>query len=172
VASLIKAVLRRGGQIGSAMPEHLDLHALLPQELDILRVLGAVPVGMEVAFKLEAPSAQLFGVPSDFTEVIGYLVQNAMEGIPPARHLTICSEGDGRRLSLTFEDDGAIITPDLQAVAFEPFSGLTESAPSEGRIPAPGLAACAQLMGAYEGRMSLESGPGLTRVRLDLPLEG
>ncbi|HJW33380.1 MAG TPA: response regulator [Holophagaceae bacterium] len=171
VASLIKAVLRRGGQVGSAMPEHLDLHALLPQEIEILRVLGTLPVGLDVTFKLEAASARLFGVPSDFTEVIGYLVQNAMEGMPPARTLVVRSEGDGHRLSLTFEDDGAAISPALQAVAFEPFSGLSETALTEGRLPAPGLAACAQLMGAYEGRMSLESGPGRTIVRLDLPLE-
>ncbi|HJV23784.1 MAG TPA: response regulator [Holophagaceae bacterium] len=172
VGSLIKAVLRRGGQVGSAMPERLDLHALLPQEIEILRVLGTLPAGLDVAFKLEAASARLFGVPSDFTEVIGYLLQNAMEGLPPAAHLLIRTEGDGRGLSISFEDDGAGIPPELQSVAFEPFSGLSGAAQVEGRLPAPGLAACAQLMGAYEGLMSLESAPGRTVVRLNLPLEG
>ncbi len=172
VGSLIKAVLRRGGQVGSAMPEGLDLHSLLPQELEILRVLGTVPVGLDVRFKLEATSARLFGVPSDFTEVIGYLLQNALEGIPPARHLVIRTEGEGRHLAITFEDDGAAILPELQSVAFEPFSGLSGPPLAEGRFPAPGLAACAQLMGAYEGVMSLTSEEGRTIARLDLPLEG
>ncbi|HJV89044.1 MAG TPA: response regulator [Holophagaceae bacterium] len=172
VGSLIKAVLRRGGQVGSAMPERLDLHALLPQEIEILRVLGTLPSGLEVTFKLEAASARLFGVPSDFTEVIGYLLQNAMEGLPPATHLIIHTEGDGRRLAITFEDDGPAIPPELQSVAFEPFSGLSGPLQVEGRLPGPGLAASAQLMGAYEGILSLESAPGRTRVRLDVPLEG
>lgn len=172
VGSLLKAVLRRGGQVGSAMPERLDLHALLTQEVEILRVLGSVPAGMQVSFELQAVSARIFGVPSDFTEVIGYLLQNALEGIPPATTLRIRTAGDGRSLQLTFEDNGAPIAPEILPLAFEPFSGLSVELPLEARMPTAGLAACAQLMGAYEGRLAIESAPGSTQVHLRLPLEG
>jgi len=170
-ASLIKAVLRRSGQVGSAMPERVDLHALITQELEILRILGTLPPSLDVHLDLKAPSATLYGVPSDFTEVLGYLLQNAVEGMPPARHLHIRTEGEAELLRLGFEDDGPQIPAPLIPGAFEPFSDLSGAADGA-RHPTAGLAACAQLMAAYRGEASLESRPGRTVVTLRLPLEG
>ncbi len=169
-ASLIKAVLRRSGQVGSAMPEKVDLHALITQEMEILRILGALPASLEVHLELKAPSAMIYGVPSDFTEVLGHLLQNALTGLPPARHIRIRTEGDPERIRLRFEDDGPAIPAELLAGAFDPFSTL--GGQMEGvRHPSSGLAACAQLMAAYQGDPSLESREGQTVVSLAIPLE-
>ena len=169
-ASLIKAVLRRGGQVGSAMPERVDLHALISQELEILRILGTLPASLEVHLELRAPQATLYAVPSDFTEVLNYLLQNALTGLPPARHVRIRTEGDDAVLRLSFTDDGPPIPASLIPGAFEPFAGLSGELDGA-RHPTAGLAACAQLMAAYRGEPTLESRAGHTVVTLTLPLE-
>jgi DNA-binding response OmpR family regulator/signal transduction histidine kinase len=167
--TLLHAILRRGGQVGVATPEWIDLNVLFAQETDLLPLLGQVPEGFSLKAELKAPTARIFGVPSDFCEVVGHLVRHGSEAAASGK-LLLSTEGQGEGLELRFEDDGPAIPEEDLAMAFEPFFTLREA--SEGRHPSASLAAVAQLMGSYGGECSLESRPGHTVVRIKIPLDG
>jgi DNA-binding response OmpR family regulator/signal transduction histidine kinase len=165
---LFQSILRRADRVGAASPEWIDLHTLLEQEAEILRLLEHVPKGFTLQLSLDAPTARIFGMPSDFCEVLGHLVQHGTNGLPPGA-LLLRTSGAGEAFELTFEDHGPMIPEEDLSMAFEPFFTLRES--SEGRHPSASLAAVAQLMGAYGGTCQLESTPERTVVHIRIPLE-
>jgi DNA-binding response OmpR family regulator/signal transduction histidine kinase len=167
-ATLLRAILRRGGQVGVATPEWIDLHALFAQEADLLALLGQLPEGFTLKVDLRAPRCRIFGVPSDFCEVVGHLVRHGSYGREHG-HLLLATQGTEDLFELRFEDDGPAIPEEDLAQAFEPFFTLREA--SEGRHPNASLAAVAQILGSYGATCGLESAPGRTVVQVRIPLD-
>lgn len=169
VDRLVRALLRRTGQGEATSPEWIHLHDLLRQELDLMVAEGSLPGDLPVALNLQAPRDLLFGVYSDFAEVLGHLIAHVMEGQP--EHVSIRTWGGHSHFRLEVEDDGAPIEASLLDGAFEPFLDLRPVLPKEGRRPGIGLAACAQLMNAYGGSVQILPAERGSLVRLGLPME-
>ncbi|WP_243301096.1 response regulator [Geothrix oryzisoli] len=170
VDDLVRALLRRAGQVEASAPEWIHLHDLLRQELEIFQADGTLAAELAVELNLHAPRDLIFGVSTDFSELLGHLVAHALGGSPGC--LRLRTWGGKRHFRLELEDDGGAIPPGLIERAFEPFSGLRPEDPvlDSGRRPGSGLPSCAQLMTAYGGAVELLGTPQGTIVRLSLPM--
>jgi C4-dicarboxylate-specific signal transduction histidine kinase len=169
VDDLVRALLRRAGQRETSSPEWIHLHSLLRQELELVRAEDTLPEFLPMELDLQAPRDLLYGVYSDFTEVLGHLISHAMEGQPERISLrTRWVEGHFR---MEMEDDGAPIEARLLEGAFEPFPDLRPMMTGVGRRPGRGLSVCVQLMTAYHGTVQMVPVEQGSLVQIDFPLE-
>ncbi|GLH66622.1 response regulator [Geothrix edaphica] len=171
VDDLVRALLRRAGQVEASAPEWIHLHDLLRQELEILQADGTLVPELPVEVNLQAPRDLIFGVSTDFSELLGHLVSHALGGA--SSRIQLRSWGGKRHFRLELEDDGGPISPELIERAFEPFSGLRpeDPDPDPGRRPGTGLPSCAQLMTAYGGAVELLPTAQGSILRLNLPMD-
>jgi signal transduction histidine kinase len=169
VDGLVRALLRRAGQGEARSPEWIHLHDLLAQELDLMQAEGAIPEGLTLQLNFQAPRDLLFGVYSDFVEVLGHLVGHALDGQPG--RIQVRTWGGKSHFRIELEDDGAPIEAGLLEAAFEPFADLRPAATEAGRRPGQGLSACAQLMGAYGGTVQILPVERGSLVRISFPME-
>jgi DNA-binding response OmpR family regulator/signal transduction histidine kinase len=169
VDSLVRALLRRAGQGEASTPEWIHLHDLVHQELELAKAEGTLPDGPRFQLDLQARRDLLFGVYTDFAELLGHLLAHAQEGRP--NHIHLRTWGGHRNFRMEVEDDGEGIHPDLVRQAFEPFSALRPEEQPAGRKPGAGLPACAQLMTAYGGTVEVQSDKRGSVVRLSLPMD-
>ncbi len=170
VEGLVKALLRRAGPGEASTPEWIHIHSLIRQELDLMKAEGSLPERLVTDLNLQAGRDLLFGVYQDFAEILTHLAGHALTG--PSTQLRIRTWGGQSHFRLELEDDGGPISEAALAQAFEPFSRLRHL-PTEapGRQSGPGLPACAQLIGAYQGTVEIENTARGTRVRLSLPMD-
>lgn len=171
VDDLVRVLLRRTGQVEASAPEWIHLHDLIQQELEILHVDGTLPPEFLLELNLQAPRDLIFGVSTDFSDLLGHLVAHALGGA--TSRIQLRSWGGKRHFRLELEDDGGPVAPELLERAFEPLSGLRPEAPAPepGRRPGTGLPSCVQLMTAYGGTVELMAAPHGTIVRLNLPMD-
>lgn len=171
VDDLVRALLRRAGQVEASSPEWIHLHDLLRQEVEIFQADGTLPPELSLELNLQAPRDLIFGVFTDFSDLLGHLVAHALGGA--ATRIQMRSWGGKRHFRLELEDNGGPILPEFIDQAFEPLSGLRpESAdPEPGRRPGTGLPSCAQLMTAYGGSVQLLATAEGSLVRLSLPMD-
>jgi CheY-like chemotaxis protein/signal transduction histidine kinase len=169
VEELVQALWRRTVQKEASSPEWIQLHTLLRHELDLARAEGLVPESLPVEWDLQAPRDRLYGVYSDFTELLGHLLGHAMEGRPG--RISLRTRGEGGHFQVELEDDGAPIESHLLEGAFEPFADLRPAATQPGRQPGRGLPVCAQLLSAYNGIVRMVPRDVGALVRIDLPLD-
>ncbi|GLH72338.1 hypothetical protein GETHLI_08400 [Geothrix limicola] len=169
VDGLVRALLRRAGQGEASTPEWIHLHDLLKQEIELMQAEGTLPERLEVDLNLQAPRDLLYGVYSDFAEVLGHLIGHALEGAP--EHLSLRTWGGNSHVRIELEDDGAPIAAELLETAFEPFLDLRQARSGSGRQPGRGLSACAQLMNAYGGTVQIIPMERGSQVRINLPME-
>lgn len=171
IDGLLKALLRRVGREGPAKPEWLDLHDLIQQELELLQAEGVVPPDVAVTQELRARVPLLFGVYGDFASTLVNLVHHALGGPTPSPTLVIRSVRTEDAFILQVADEGGAIPPSELAQAFEPFSGLHQQAVMGVRSPGEGLAACKQLLAAYQGELELVNQGEGTALAMRIPLK-
>jgi signal transduction histidine kinase len=169
VDDLFRALQRRASQRGASSPEWIHLHDLLRQELELVRAEDILPEFLPVELNLQAPRDLLFGVYSDFTEVLGHLISHAMEGQP--ERISLRTWGGGSHFRMELEDDGVPIEACLIEGAFEPFPDLRPAMTEAGRRPGRGLSVCAQLMTAYNGTVQMVPVERGSLVRIGFPME-
>jgi len=170
IDGLLKALLRRVGRAGAPIPEWLDLHDLIQQELGLLQVEGVIPAPVVLTLELAAAVPLIHGVYGDFATTLLNLAQHALGGPTPSAALDLRSTRDGDDFLLEVRDQGGPILPGELAQAFEPFSELHQEEVLGARSPGPGLAACKQMLAPYRGEISIENEGEGTAVRLRIPL--
>ena len=166
---LVRALLRRTVQGQANSPEWIHLHDLIMQEVEFMQAEGTLPAELPVNLNLQAPRDLLFGVYTDFAELLSSLIAHALEGKPG--RISIRTWGGQGHFRLEAEDDGAPIEPGLLETAFEPFHDLRALPAKGGRHPGIGLPVCAQLMNAYGGSVQILPADRGSLVRLNLPME-
>lgn len=169
VDSLVRALLRRAGQGEASAPEWIHLHDLLNQELEFLQADGTLSEAHPLELNLQAPRDLIYGVYTDFSEILGHLLAHARQGEPG--RIQIRSWGGNRHFRLELEDEGGTISRERVDQAFEPFSQLRPTEPGPARQPGTELPHCAQLLNAYGGTAHLAATERGTVVRISLPME-
>ena len=168
---LVKALLRRAGKDSAPTPEWLNLHEIITQELLFLDADGTIPEGVDVGIELQAEDQAIFGVYSDFAEILGKLVAHAMGGPDMTPSMLIRTTDRDGRFHLEVLDEGGAIPPERLDSAFEPFTVLHGIEPVLGvRSPGEALPGCAQILAAYQGSISIRNEGDGTLVMLELPL--
>jgi signal transduction histidine kinase len=105
--------------------------------------------------------------PARIRSVIGNLLSNAIRHTPAGGSIRVGLNRLDDQAVVTVADTGEGISPELLPHVFERF---VKGADSNGS--GLGLAIAHDIAGAHDGRLEIESQPGLgTRVRLSLPLE-
>ena len=170
IDSLLKALLRRVGKGGPPLPEWLDLHDLLQQELALLQVEGVVPPQVCLTLDLAAVAPLIHGVYGDFAAALLKVVQHALGGPTPSATLALRSDRDGDDFLLEVRDEGGAILPSELAQAFEPFLELHQQVVIGARSPGEGLAGCKQLLAAYHAAIAIANEGDGTVVTLRIPL--
>jgi two-component system OmpR family sensor kinase len=157
MARLIRDLLQlsRGELVQEMIPHLVDPFA------DVL-----VPVAEEfpgVALEGTAGSAMLLGDPERLRQLVRNLTANAVRAAGTSEGVTLALETRPGEVSLLIRDTGPGIPEDLRERIFEKFykgpgggSGL-------------GLAIARQIAEAHQGTITLESEPGRTEFRIELP---
>jgi CheY-like chemotaxis protein len=170
IDSLLKALLRRVGRGGPAIPEWLDLHDLLQQELGLLQVEGIIPAQVAVTLDLSAATPLIHGVYGDFAAALLNLLRHALGGPTPSPTLDLRSWREGEDFLLEVRDEGGPVLPSELAQAFEPFSELHQQVVIGARSPGEGLAGCKQLLAVYHGEVAIANEGEGTAVLVRVPL--
>lgn len=157
---LAYAALRREERGESSVP-------LLPLIEAIARDLAAPGVH----FEIDVPADVAIPCkPEHLRSILENVARNACEAVAEAApsgggHVRIAARAAGRSLTLTIEDDGPGMAPDVQAHIFEPFFSTK---PSSGI--GLGLGVVRKLVSLYEGRIEVDSTPGRgTAFAITLP---
>ena len=120
---------------------------------------------------LKARVPLIFGVYGDFASGLLNLVHHALGGPTPSPVLDVRSFRTEDAFILQVNDLGGAIPPSELAQAFEPFSGLHQQAVMGVRSPGEGLAACKQLLVAYQGEVEIANLGDGTSISLRVPLK-
>lgn len=133
-------------------------------ELDVLE-------NVELVKRFNAPEAQLVGAPERIRQAVVNIVENAVQalaGMPEeqTRVLTVRTGVQGESYTMTFEDNGPGMDPEMIAKAFEPLF----STKSYGC--GLGLATARKIIERHDGTIDFESEIGSgTKVSINLPVK-
>lgn len=167
---LLKALSRRTSRQGEEVPEWLNLHALLAQELELLHADLGIDVGIQVSSRLEAVQADLFGVYGDFAKILAEGLRHAMpEGMPPT-WVRLRTWTEGEHFHLDISDDAGVIPPTALAMAFKPFGDASQEPVIGVRYPSRGLVGLHQILASYHGEAELLGTAEGTRLHCWFPL--
>jgi CheY-like chemotaxis protein len=171
IDGLLKALVRRVGRSGPSIPEWLDLHDLVQQELGLLQVEGIIPGQVDLVQEFTAVLPMIYGVYDDFATILAHVVQHALGGPSPSLGLVVRTRREEDDFILEVQDEGGPVPPTELAMAFEPFNVLHQQVVLGARSPGEGLAACRQLLASYHGEITLDNHADGTRVRVRVPLQ-
>lgn len=168
VDDLVRSLIARAGQSESKPPEWIHLHALVSQEVAILRTEQRLPPDLPVAMEFQATRDLLFGVYRDFSQLLSHMLSHALVGLPS--QLCLRTSGGEGELQLELEDDGETVDMASLDSAFEPFLDLRKGPDTGLRQPGQNLPACAQLVQAYGGRIEILARERGSLLRVSIPL--
>ncbi|WP_309712546.1 ATP-binding protein [Pseudolysinimonas sp.] len=134
-------------------------------------VADAHVAGPDHRWDLELPPEDV-GIRGDadrLRQAIGNLLANARLHTPAGTTVTAALEAAVRGAVITVTDDGPGIDPALQPILFERFTRGDDSRSRVAGSTGLGLAIVAAIVGAHGGRVSVESVPGRTVFRIELP---
>ncbi|HWH96894.1 MAG TPA: ATP-binding protein [Pseudolysinimonas sp.] len=146
--------------------EPVPLGALLVEA-----VADAHVAGPDHHWHLELPAndVEVRGDPDRLRQAIGNLLTNARLHTPPGTTVTAALEAAASGAVITVTDDGPGIDSGLHASLFERFTRADDSRSRVAGSTGLGLAIVAAIVTAHDGRVSVESGPGRTVFRVELP---
>ena len=138
----------------------LDARALLDSAA---QHLSGEAEGKEVSLVVEAEAATLPGDVSLLTSALVNLVKNAVQISTAGQRVKLRGHNSGERYTFEVEDEGPGISADLQTRIFEPFFTTREKGTGLG------LPLARKLVEAHRGTLTIESRPGQTTFRMNLP---
>ena len=162
VAAIVARMRRLGDEIDTGGAGSLD---------DVVRA-ACKPLAGEVAARGILGSCTLDPTPpvagaARLAPVVVELITNAARSVPPGGHISVRTFVDGDAAALSVEDDGAGMTPEERARAFDPFF----TSKKEWSAVGMGLAMCHSVVTSLGGTIDLASEPGRgAKVTVRLPL--
>ncbi|AOH85439.1 histidine kinase [Sphingomonas panacis] len=173
--SYVEAILESVQRLGALVDDVLDLTqsdgpepAVVREEVDLVplargaaRAVAPLVERRTLEFVVEVmPSAGIVrGDPKRIRQVIEHLLRHAVVGTPPGGRILLHVDGDSSAARVVVSDDGAGMTPQAVARAFDRFAepGLTRDGE---RALGLGLPLAKQFVEAHGGTIELMSEPG------------
>ena len=165
-AAKIVFALKSYAHPGSASGEATE--GSVAENLDTITTLyqNLIKRGVEVVREFEG-DGQVRAHHDALNQVWTNLVHNALQAMDGRGRLVLRVFETPTSVRVEVEDSGAGIPPDVVARVFDPF--FTTKAQGEGS--GLGLSICKQIVDEHHGELSVESQPGRTCFRVELPLE-
>lgn len=170
VELLIHNLLAKGRNEAEDARQKLNLNDLIVKELEFLDADMELKHEVKKNLNLDPSLSCLFGIYSDFSQVIYNMIKNASDAMKNSskKELTITTKHDDENIYIEFQDTGAGILPaDLERI-FDPFftTKPKKGAEKKGEPAGTGLGlyTCSQLMKSYGAEISVKSllGEGAT----------
>ena len=164
---LIGNLLSKGKQEAMEEKQQLNLNNLIARELEFLDADMDMKHGVKKNLRLDSSIPALYGLYSDFSQVIYSLTKNASDAMrnSPKKELTISTKHDDQYIYIVFQDTGTGISSDDLKRIFDPFFTTKRKKASEkggGPIGTGlGLYTCSELMKSYGAEISVQSKLGV-----------
>lgn len=176
VELLIHNLLAKGRNEAEDVKQELNLNDLIVKELEFLDADMELKHEVKKNLNLDPSLPCLFGIYSDFSQVIYNMIKNASDAMKNSskKELAISTKHDNANIYIEFQDTGAGILPaDLERI-FDPFftTKPKKGAEKKGEPVGTGLGlyTCAQLMKSYGAHISAESELGVrTTFTITIP---
>ncbi len=135
---------------------------------DTLTLLGgkARAKGVELRLEVEPALPTIEGFGGELNQVWSNLIDNAIDAVSKAGHVTVTASRDRQCIVVRVTDDGPGIPEDIKNRIFDPF--FTTKGVGEGT--GLGLAIVRRLIERHEGAVEVRSGPEGTEFRVTLPI--
>jgi signal transduction histidine kinase len=148
------------------MPEPIDIRRGIE---DTLTMLGGKmrAKGAEVTTHFAADLPRAHAVGAELNQVWMNLIDNALDAIPPGGHVEVRGAAERGRVVVRVIDDGAGIPPDIMGNVFDPFFTTKDVGKGTGL----GLDIVRRILQRHDGEVDVDSRPGHTEFRVDLPAE-
>lgn len=149
--------------------EPVALGALLVEAVSDAHVAGP-----DHRWDLELPpdDIEVRGDPDRLRQALGNLLANARVHTPPGTTVTVALQPAEGGAVMTVTDDGPGIDAALHRTLFERFTRGDHSRSRVAGSTGLGLAIVAAIIGAHGGGVTVESTPGRTAFRIELPVDG
>jgi len=134
-------------------------------------VADAHVAGPDHHWELELPpdDIEVRGDPDRLRQALGNLLANARVHTPAGTTVTAALEPAENGAVITVTDDGPGIDAALQRTLFERFTRGDDSRSRVAGSTGLGLAIVAAIVGAHDGTVTVDSAPGRTVFRIELP---
>ena len=177
VELLIHNLLAKGRDDAEDAKQELNLNDLIVKELEFLDADMELKHEVKKNLNLDPSLPCLFGIYSDFSQVIYNMIKNASDAMKNSskKELAISTRHDNTNIYIEFQDTGAgILSADLERI-FDPFftTKPKRGAEKKGEPTGTGLGlfTCTQLMKSYGAHISAKSELGVgTRFRITIPV--
>jgi PAS domain S-box-containing protein len=129
----------------------VDLNGVVKRTLDLLR--ASLPGGVRTQVELAGTEAAVTGDETQLQQVVMNLCLNARDAMPKGGRLKVSTLVDGAHVTLTVEDTGAGMSPEVLSHIFDPFFSTKESGTGLG------LAVVQRIVSSTSGEIHVESEP-------------
>ena len=149
---------------GTSEATPVDVNKTLARLKPILR--GGLGHNGTLVYDTAPEPVMLLIDPIQLEQLIMNLSFNAMKAMPDGGTLTIRTQIENDRVTLCIADTGRGMTKEVQARAFDPFFTTKKESGGTGL----GLSTVSQIVNRFQGKISLQSHPGLgTRISTEWP---
>jgi PAS domain S-box-containing protein len=140
----------------SLRQEHLALHTVLEQAVDVCRPLMDAQ-GHTLVWEGVDPQWRVSGDATRLVQVVGNLLNNAAKYTPPGGRVTLRAGAEGGMLRIEVEDTGIGIPPDLLERVFDRFAQVQQHLERAQGGLGIGLSVVKSLVEMHGGRVAAES---------------
>ncbi len=165
IAAIVRSV-KSYSYLDQAPQQEIDVHEGLGSTLVMLRHKLKEGIDVERQFASDLPRIQAYG--SELNQVWTNLIDNAADAMDGRGTLRLRTALDDGRVVVEICDDGPGIPPEIQSRVFDPF--FTTKAVGSGT--GLGLHVAYSIVKRHHGEIRLESVPGQTCFRIELPTDG
>ena len=176
---MIDTLLVKSRQEATDEKQQLNINDLLVKELEFLQPDMDLKHNVKKNLILDPSLPEIFGIYSDFTQVIYNLIANALNAMDESteKELTIITKYYDQNIYLLFRDTGKGISTDNLERIFDPFFTTKPKKGDEKKGEATGtglgLFTCSELMKSYGATISVKSKEGKwTTFTVKIPVEG
>ncbi|WP_185748913.1 sensor histidine kinase [Humibacillus xanthopallidus] len=159
------AALKSYVHLDEATVQNVDVTEGLEDTLLFLRHRMPPGVHVERAYSPDLPRVGTYA--SELNQVWTNLLENALDAVGGHGTITLRAAKEAAGVVVEVEDDGPGIPAADQARVFDPF--FTTKPPGEGA--GLGLGTCHHVVARHGGRITVDSRPGRTVFRVELPTD-
>ena len=153
---------------------HMD-QAAVPEPVDLLQSLGNTVAVLRSKARSKSASVvvtvapdlpRALGLAGELNQVWANLIDNALDAIPESGRIEILSNREADKIVVRVVDNGGGIPEEIRARIFDPFFTTKPMGAGTGL----GLDIVRRLVRHNDGEISVESQPGRTEFRVELPI--